>query len=243
MIYLYNIIILSVKKISKLLGIETKFFSFIPNSKKILEFNFKNNLPFHFVQVGANDGVSFDDLFEFVKVRQARGIVIEPIKKYFDELILNYENLPGIVAVNKAIHNVQKSITVFKVKDEAIIYYPDWVKGLASLSLDHLKNHNIKISHIQNEIVEADTFTSVIEEFYKYNTIDYLQIDTEGFDLEILRMIDFKVFNPKVIKYESVNLNDVDYLESVKLLNSKGYYVFKEMNDSIGVNLSKVKLK
>lgn len=60
--------------------------------KKILEKNFKENSSFSFIQVGANDGVSFDYLFEIVTNRNSKGIVIEPIKEYYDELVKNYES-------------------------------------------------------------------------------------------------------------------------------------------------------
>lgn len=37
--------------------------------------------------------------------------------------------------------------------------------------------------------------------------LDYLQIDTEGFDDEIIKMIDFSIIKPKLIKFELVHLS------------------------------------
>ncbi|AXO81593.1 FkbM family methyltransferase [Olleya aquimaris] len=243
MIFLYNYVYLVIRKLLKKLDFKSVVFFSLPSSKDLMELTFKVNKSFSFIQVGANDGVSFDDLYEFVKKRDSKGLVIEPIKKYFNELTLNYNYNQQIIGINKALHPSKNKVLVFKVVDNAIINYPEWVKGIASLSLDHLKKHNIMHEDIEEEEVKADSFSNIIKSNYNFKNLDYLQIDTEGFDLEVLKMFDFSNFKPNIIKYESVNLSSRDFKESVKLLKSKGYYVFKEMNDNIAINLSTVRLK
>jgi len=243
MIFLYNYFFLVLKKLFKVFGFKSINLFTIPNSRSLLDNAFKVNKPFYFIQVGANDGVSFDDLFDFIKQRLSSGNVIEPIKSYFNELSLNYSYNKDIICVNKAIHPTKNQVSLFKIKEEVSNNYPDWVKGIASLNPNHAKKYNIKSSDLEEEIVEADTFINIVKKFYKYDCIDYLQIDTEGFDFEILKMIDFTTFKPKLIKYESVNLDTSSYLQSIKFLKEKGYFVYKEMNDNIAVNLSKIKLK
>ena len=243
MIYFYNYFFLSFKKLFKILGFKSINLFNIPSSRSLLDDAFKVNKPFYFIQVGANDGVSFDDLFDFIKQRPSRGIVIEPVKSYFNELSLNYSYNKDIISINKAIHPTKSQVSLFKIKEEVSNNYPGWVKGIASLDHNHAKKYNIKTSDLEEEIVEAVTFMNIVKKFYKYDCIDYLQIDTEGFDFEILKMIDFNAFKPKLIKYESVNLDTSSYLKSIKLLKEKGYFVYKEMNDNIAVNLGKIKLK
>lgn len=243
MIYLYNYFFLVLKKLFKVFGFTYINLFNVPSSRSLMDDTFKVNKPFYFIQVGANDGVSFDDLFDFIKQRVSCGIVIEPVKSYFNELSLNYSYNKDIVSINKAVHPTKRKVSLFKIKEEVSNNYPCWVKGIASLDSNHAKKHNIKTSDLEEEIVEADTFMNIFNEFYKYDCIDYLQIDTEGYDFEILKMIDFTTFKPKLIKYESVNLDTSSYLQSIKFLREKGYFVFKEMNDNIAVNLSKVKLK
>jgi hypothetical protein len=55
-------------------------------------------------------------------------------------------------------------------------------------------------------------------------------------------MIDFKKINPKIIKFESVNLSDSDKNKSFQLLENKGYYIFNEYGDTVGVNLKLIKI-
>jgi len=38
--------------------------------------------------------------------------------------------------------------------------------------------------------------------YYELKTVDLLQIDTEGFDWNVLKMYDFNYFKPVIIQYE-----------------------------------------
>lgn len=211
-------------------------------SRQILERNFKINSNFGFIQVGANDGISFDFLFDFVITRKSNGIVIEPIKDYFTELVFNYSKYDNIKAVNKAVHPIEKKITVYKINENAKNNYPEWVKGIASLDPNHHKKTNIKSEDIIQEIVNSDTLENIIEDEYKFNNVDYIQIDTEGFDYEILKMVNFNKLKPSIIKYESVNLSDEGKKQAIILLKKEGYYVFNEMGDTIGIDLKKIRI-
>lgn len=206
--------------------------------KSILEKNFKKNKPFLFVQIGANDGVSFDFLYDFIIERDASGFVVEPIKEYFDELLQNYEKFEKIIKVNKAVHQTEKMMSIYKIKQDSKDKYPDWVKGIASFNPQHHLKLNIDSQDIISEIVACDSLMNIVS----LKNIDYFQIDTEGFDYEILKMIDFEILNPKIVKFEHVNLSNEDKINSKKLLKSKGYYVFNEANDTIAINLNQIQL-
>ncbi|WP_157776668.1 FkbM family methyltransferase [Flavobacterium crassostreae] len=210
-------------------------------SKRILEKNFKQNTPFSFIQVGANDGISFDFLYDFVITRNSTGIVIEPVKDYFKELENNYSQFPGILTINKAVHPEKKQIELYKIKQESLSNYPDWVKGIASLDIHHHQKLQINSQDIILEKVAADNLMDIIRANYNQK-IDYLQIDTEGFDYEVLKMLDFGISKPAIIKYEFVNLKPEDQLKTTNLLQSQGYYLFSELGDTIALDLNKIKL-
>lgn len=108
MIYLKNQLFLIILKVSIKLGRNFHLKNKVFSSKRILEINFPKNESFDFIQVGANDGISFDFLFEFVTKRNSTGLVIEPVKDYFQELIENYKDYPKIIKINKAVHPSQK---------------------------------------------------------------------------------------------------------------------------------------
>lgn len=214
----------------------------ISSSQLILERNFKINCKFNFVQVGANDGVSFDFLYDFVKQRNSCGIVIEPIKQYYNELLINYKDFPEIVKINKAIHPTNKEIIIYRIAPNATSNYPDWVKGIASFDPHHHIKLKINSKDIIEEKVEGETLMNTIYDNYFSHKIDYVQVDTEGFDYEVLKMLDFAKFLPNMIKYESVNLSKEDQNNSRLLLKKNGYYLFNEGGDTIGVNLHKINI-
>jgi len=51
-------------------------------------------------------------------------------------------------------------------------------------------------------------------------------IDTEGYDYEVLKQIDFQRFRPSLVIYERVHLSDAAKKASVDMLNKAGYDVF-----------------
>lgn len=212
------------------------------SSQRVLESNFQRDKEFSFIQVGANDGVSFDFLYDFITVRNSKGVVIEPVMEYFKELVNNYQNFPNIIKINKAVHPCEKEILINRIDPKAVDNYPDWVKGIASLDFEHHKKTGINSDDIIKEIVKADSLMNIITQNFKHGKIDYLQVDTEGFDYEVVKMIDFKKLKPSIIKYEYVNLLAEDQNSLLNLLKNEGYYTFNEFGDTIAMNLNKIKL-
>lgn len=242
MIYIKNFLVLLFIKILNKFGRGHYLKKRVLSSYNILNNNFTENASFNFIQVGANDGVSFDFLYDFVIKRDSSGIVVEPVKEYFDELVINYANFPKIKKINYAVHPSEKEVAVYKILAEHKNEYPDWVKGIASLDPFHHKKTNIKTEHIGIEYVKSETLMNIINHYYLGLHVDYFQIDTEGFDFEIIKMLDFNIIKPLVIKYESVNLSDECKNNLIKILNKKGYFLFNEGGDTISINLWKLNL-
>lgn len=237
-----NVFILLMVKVLNKLGRGNQLKKRILSSKNILENNFKIGKEFKFIQVGANDGVSFDFLYEFVIKRQSKGLVIEPIKEYYDELVKNYKNFTSILKINKAVHPTKKLIAIYKIDKNKSHKYPDWIKGIASLNRNHHKKTNIASDDILSDQVNADSLMNILNNDYKYKMVDLFQIDTEGFDFEVIKMIDFKIFKPSLIKYEFINLELNDIKECEDLIKRNGYFCFNEGGDTICIDLCKIKL-
>lgn len=242
MIYLKNWLLLILIKTSNKFGRGIYLKKRIFSSQNILEKNFPIRESFNFIQVGANDGISFDYLFDFVTKRNSIGVVIEPVNDYFQELNQNYKEYPNIIKINKAVHSSQKKVEINRISPKAIDKYPDWVKGIASLDAEHHKKVDIDSNDIIKEEVIADTLMNIINQNLSNKKLDYFQIDTEGFDYEVIKMIDFENIKPDVLKYESIHLKYEDRVDLEILLKNKGYYIFKEFGDAIAVNLNKIKL-
>lgn len=199
-----------------------------------IEQAYKATDDFVFVQIGANDGVSFDDLYKFVTTHTCRGLVVEPLKDMFEQLKVNYENFPEIIPINKAIHPSEKSIIIHRVAADKAGSLPDWAKGIASINPQHHLRSSIPTECMTTERVDAIDLKTLFTE-HAIDHIDLLQIDVEGFDAEIIKMIDFTTLKPRLIKYEHAHLDPTESTNVQHLLQRNGYKLFRQGNDTVAV--------
>jgi FkbM family methyltransferase len=210
--------------------------------RKILENQFKPGSDLSILQIGANDGVSFDDLDTFMSARNCLGVMIEPIKEYYAELVDNFSNYPNIQKLNIAIHAELDKISLHKVNKNSYYKYPNWVKGIASVYSSHLLKLGINENDIEKVEVDAFNLMTIIKQYFKGTQIDYLQIDVEGYDFEIIKMIDFAFAQPRVIKFEYVNLCTTDLSDVITTLKVNGYFLLKTSEDIYAFNIKSVLL-
>jgi len=210
--------------------------------KNVLAKNYPADRPFSFIQVGAWDGVGYDSLYEFVKAHNTKGVVIEPLPDYFKQLVANYSFNPAIVPVNKAVHPYLKEIELFRVDPDRTQGLPDWAGGIASIDPEHHKKSGIPSAVIIKQRVPSDHLMNIIKENFPGKDADLVQIDTEGFDYQVLQQIDFSYIKPDLVRFEYINLDQATTANAIKLLKQNGYYCFYDDLDIIGVNLMKIRL-
>jgi FkbM family methyltransferase len=190
---------------------------------------------FFFLQIGANDGVSFDWLHEFVTSNRVRGVVVEPLSDFFAELCRNYRDHPQVVPVNVAIHRTAREVDIYRVDPKAK-GLPSWTKGIASVNPDHHRKSGTGRENIIVERVRCITMQELFEQ-QAITHIDYLQIDTEGYDSEILGMIDFRVFKPSIIKFEHQMgagiMSPETFRKCFDSLYGAGYYLMMDEYDAV----------
>ena len=200
----------------------------------ILSKHFLSRNDFFFVQIGANDGKSFDDLYEFVTCNNVHGIVVEPVEDYFRDLVANYRDFPSITPVNAALHPTLKKATIYRVHPDLESDLPDWTRGIASFDPEHHKKSRTKSEAMVKEKVRCITWKELISS-YQINKIDLLQIDTEGFDLEILKMVEWKTTKPGIVKFEHESLTMEDREAANALLRDQGYRLWWDEQDTVGI--------
>jgi hypothetical protein len=132
MIYISNLIILlAIKGGNKF---EEVFFK-AKNSVKWK--NFKNNFTkqtnFNFIQIGANDGVSFD----FYMILYSKKIICSRTSFRLFQLEFNYRDFTNIIKVNKAVHPIDKQVFDYKISVH-------WLNILNACRLLHLTVNIIK---------------------------------------------------------------------------------------------------
>lgn len=189
-----------------------------------------------FVQIGANDGIRFDSLYFRVTRHRLPGVVIEPLPDAYADLIRDYRFYPEVRPLNIAVHPHLSEARLYPVAPEAMSHYPDWVAGIASFQRAHLEKNGVAIDDIVEETVPCAHLMTILRE---QDVLDaqILQIDTEGFDGEVIRMMDFQAFRPALIKYEHKNLSRGEKTDIAGLLGRHGYQLREVGGDTVAWRL------
>ena len=227
-----------VKKIFGLVGLKLIDKNLIKNdrliakhsSKKVvnlLEKFFSEDLVKTVVQIGANDGKRFDQISKFIKNNnELKAVLVEPVKKYFEQLKENYKGFKNIEFENSAISKNNEINFLYCVKDKFIQNYQDHIKGINSYEMKHLLNHSVKESHIEKIKVETLTFENLIKK-YDLTEIDLLYIDVEGYDDKIvLDFLDNSQLRPILI-FEYIHIKNTSFELLMKKLLDENYKILK----------------
>jgi FkbM family methyltransferase len=201
------------------------------NQDKYLETNiFKGYKNGFYVDVGAHDGISINNTLYFEKNNNWRGINIEPIKKVFDKLVINR---PNNINLNCAVCNNDGEIDFL-----CNTGYTEMISGIKD---------NFDIRHLYRLQCENEKYGSTTEvikvETKKLETIlnencishvNYLSIDVEGAEFEVIKSINFDKVFIDVIGFEN-NYNDVS-VHIVEYLQNKGFIIIHKSLDIFMIN-------
>ena len=187
-----------------------------------------------FIEIGANDGISWDPLFKFIKKYKWEGILVEPHPTYYRELVENYKAInPGKIHFeNIAIsdENGKKELYYFSNINKSD---PDYLflKCLSSFNKGHLLKHcnDYPELEIKSVTVNCTTLNQLIEK-YKFRAFDLLLIDAEGVDFEIIQSIDFELIKPRIIFFEHFHFNS-DMKKQIDQLLKK--HLYKMIEDGL----------
>ena len=194
---------------------------------------------FSFLQIGANDGIMNDPIYQFNMDNKlvVSGFVLEPLPDVYDKLVKNYQSCPLIKPFNLAIHETELEMVLHRVKPARANEVPEFARGIASFDESHWEKTTIvpNASYMEEVKVKCISFA----DFIKSNDIDKLDlllVDTEGYDYQILMSIDFRLIKPKMIRFEHGVRDKVMSFENFTAvsshLNSFGYQIIAESYDA-----------
>ncbi len=182
---------------------------------------------FFFVQIGAFDGREGDHLNSLIRRHHWQGILVEPQPRAFQALKETYREEQHLRFFNVAIGPEDGHITLYTRKDASV--------PIASVSRHLL----VKPGHGRSEVIGIDvpcwTVDRLLQEAKAPEKIDLLQIDTEGFDFQIIRSIRFDRVRPTIIRYEHALLSDRDQNACIELLCGHGYRMLLEDRDTMAI--------
>jgi FkbM family methyltransferase len=211
---------------------------------------------FTVVQIGAYIGDTPNDpLFGFLRAtlpghRSRIAILVEPVREYFDALRDAYSDLPQVRFENVAIAEEEGDRDLYRLApgiDPTEHGHSACLTQLSSLRQDRMtdlwdraeRDPAIKEfwhRHTTVERVHCWTFDQLLAQ-HGLDHVDLLQIDTEGYDYEILRTIDFSRLRPRFINYERELLQKDEYA-CRSMLIAAGYVLFDWGKDTLAVALA-----
>lgn len=193
--------------------------------KKLERFvDFENGF---FVELGANDGVTQSNSLYFEKYRGWRGLLVEPAPQ-------NYL---------KCIQNRSKKSSIFCAACVSFSYTSDFVRiaysNLMSASIGLQSDIDNPRAHAQSgqaflgkseSLFEfgavARTLNSLLLEANAPTLIDFLSLDVEGAELEVLQGVDHQTFR---FKYVLVECRDLPRLSAY--LADHGYRFIEKLSE------------
>jgi FkbM family methyltransferase len=190
---------------------------------------------FYFVQIGANDGMRYDPLRALILEHHLRGLLVEPLPDAFAQLRKNYAGEPQLLFENAAVASENGEKTLYRIRPSAPV--ADWVHGLARFDKASIIRTARELGveqYVEEVRVPALTFGALLQK-HRVGQITLLQIDTEGYDYEVLKMAFAANVCPEIIHYEFINLSPSAGLAAHRLLADKGYRFLDEDKDTLAI--------
>lgn len=205
-----------IKSLAKRL-LRGKYFSLNQLDRKLEKYvDYDNG---YFVELGANDGVTQSNSLYFEKYRNWHGLLVEPAPQNFLKCRKNRSSRDSIYCA---------ACVSFDYDQEFVrIAYSNLMSAPVSLESDiqdprahaQLGNQFLRNEEVVFEFgAVARTLDSLLLESGAPRVIDFLSLDVEGAELEVLKGVDHKAFR---FKYLLVECRDFPRLSAY--LESHGY--------------------
>lgn len=167
------------------------------------------------IVIGTHDGTE-GGWVKHVKNKSTFAVLVEASKKQFDELVGNYLKFDNVSFRNNVITGNGGDVE----------FYEFGLGGANTLSESHYKSHvkdGDEVTIVKMSSVGVNDL--IIEENLQDN-LDWLHLDTESIDDEIIMSLDFdKIVKPKLIVFESIHLSKEKIDNLFDWLESNGYSV------------------
>jgi FkbM family methyltransferase len=162
---------------------------------------FKEKKDGFYVDIGAHDGITGSNTYLYDQLGWS-GICVEPNKNRYDDLEKNRTSKN----YNCVVSNIDKEYVDFCLMDG----YAEMLSGIVE---KYTENHKKRILRDCEEHKCKREKVSIRN--YKFNdlienkNIDFLSVDTEGGELDILESIDHDQYNINIICFENNNQFDI----------------------------------
>jgi len=167
------------------------------------------------LSIGENDGQTLSNALAFIEIGWS-AYLIEPSPTVFPKLTARHKDNIHVQCFQVAISDIAKELTFYesssasKGEDRAL------VSSLLPSEILKWKRAGVVFKPIKVQSITWNAFVAL----HDIDRLDYITIDAEGFDLKILRQINFDQHQTKVVCVEWNSINKHSY---VSVMNKYGF--------------------
>jgi len=191
----------------------------------------------NFLQIGANDGFIQDPLHKFIKRDHWQGVMLEPQPDVYNNFLVRlHRKRPEIKLLNAALDLEDGTRPLYRLS----VSSERWATGLSSFIREvlvekasnpriqkHARRQGIVLPENPDDMIIADSVPTIspgsLLKLFEGRNIDLLAIDTEGFDFEILKMLDLGRISPDLVLYEELLMDEKTASDCRTYLEKHGY--------------------
>ena len=175
-----------------------------------------------YLDIGTNHPIICNNTFYFYN-RGSRGVCIEPDVQ-FEKLIRKFR---------KEDIYLKAGVGIGEATSAEFYAFPGKYAGWNTFSKREAEKRSIETG-INYRTIQEIPLVNINEVMERYFTTspNYISLDVEGIDLQILQSIDFKRFKPEVLCVESITFStkneEVKITEIIDYVTSQDYFVFAD---------------
>jgi FkbM family methyltransferase len=172
-----------------------------------------------FVDIGANDGIIGSNTYIFEQLGW-KGICVEPQPDIFNHYLKRQRkcDLYNVALSSKSGDNIE----FFKAHGAPAL------SGLNENMSEGHKKWAAEYGKIEIINVKTTTFEEIMKKHPDIKHIDFMSIDVEGHEMEILKTINFNEY-----KFDFVTIEKSDPDKIIKHMQENGYKIFMEIGADI----------
>lgn len=195
------------------------------NEEELFITKFFNGFTGTLLSIGENDGKTFSNALKLIELGW-NAFLVEPSPVAFEKLKLLHQNNPKVFCINKAIGNTNGTITLHESgahvnggKDIAL------VSSLIESETKKWKQSGVNFKAVQVEVLDYKTFADDL-------SFDFITIDAEGMDIDILKQIDLSNTKLICIEWNGLDTNYINILNHTSIFGIS-HIVYKSIENLI----------
>lgn len=159
-----------------------------------------------FVEAGAMDGFIASNTYYLERIKGWRGILIEPIPDYFRECVRQRPGSQVLQCALVASDFAAKAVTMTFAESKS------FVKAAGENAESPSAPEAAQKARSYSVEVPARTLTSILSE-QNVQTVDFLSLDVEGFEIEAIRGLDLALHKPAFMLVECLTPQALDAIQ------------------------------